>query len=260
MRKNYFNIGKYDSLFFKKVIERGIMIFLSDNISSTIKRDNTYSCKVKGSNLYDVSITFNKEKTDIIDSATCSCPFAKENNYCKHMYALLLKTKCDFDLERISIDIEKMTMSIESFFKENDKLLKKNYSTRIAKFNDYIPNFKLRFAEINKNYKQNDLVNNIITLKDLIKLDCDMQSRLDYVCSMEIEEEKRITVKRRSKSRGFFSILLSILDVINEDEKKKNLEIEKERERYRNVMIEQNLSEGKMYEDLYHELNGEIDK
>ena len=103
---NNFNMGIYDNLFFDKIIERGIEIYLSDNILDLNKKDNIYTCKVKGSNIYEISVSF-KSNSDEIDTMTCTCPFAKEGSNCKHMYALLLKIKCNYDLKKMEKTIKK---------------------------------------------------------------------------------------------------------------------------------------------------------
>jgi len=56
---------------------------------------------------------------------------------------------------------------------------------------------------------------------------------------------------------GLFGAFMDVLDSVNESEKQKAEELENEKKRYRDAIVDQNLYEGKTYEDLYDELNGE---
>lgn len=80
----------YDDKFSSIIRERGINYFKTDKVDNYKLIDQTCSADIKGTENYKTSITFYKNKN--IKKAECSCPyFIKDNTYCKHIYALLLK-------------------------------------------------------------------------------------------------------------------------------------------------------------------------
>ena len=63
--------------------------------------------------------------------------------------------------------------------------------------------------------------------------------------------------KQESGFGGLFGLFMNALDDVNEAEEQRAEELEKEKKRYRDAIVDQNLYEGQTYEDLYDELNGE---
>lgn len=120
------NNEKYDELFPVNIRHRGEEYYLSGKVHNVNYLNNTYTCQVKGSKTYDVSITF--DKNDLLKSASCTCPyFSKYNLYCKHMYALLYKEKLKDNKEKIYNRIIKTIKSCEHMLNTHkDKI--ENYS------------------------------------------------------------------------------------------------------------------------------------
>lgn len=80
----------YDDKFSSIIRERGINYFKNDKVDNYKLIEQTCSADIKGTENYKTSITFYKNKN--IKKVECSCPyFTKDNTYCKHIYALLLK-------------------------------------------------------------------------------------------------------------------------------------------------------------------------
>ena len=97
-----FDKSIYDNLFTPNVIERGEEYFSDGKITNFSQSENKYTCKVNGTNQYDVQITFNAEKPNEIEEASCNCTyFTRQHKYCKHIYALLYKLKCSNNHEII---------------------------------------------------------------------------------------------------------------------------------------------------------------
>lgn len=80
----------YDEKFKQHIRLRGINYFDNKKVSNYILEGQICSANIIGIDNYKTSITFYKNKN--IKKAICTCPYyEKENEYCKHIYALLLE-------------------------------------------------------------------------------------------------------------------------------------------------------------------------
>lgn len=79
---------KWANLFSKIILTRGKHYYNNGSIRNFHKDGNRYIASVKGSMTYRVSITIENESIIEMD---CSCPYANEGHYCKHMAAVLYK-------------------------------------------------------------------------------------------------------------------------------------------------------------------------
>lgn len=79
----------YDDLFLSQIKFRGEEYFLDNKISNFKIENNKCTATISGTENYDVSIEFYKNKK--IKKVSCTCPYyQKDEKYCKHLYALLL--------------------------------------------------------------------------------------------------------------------------------------------------------------------------
>ena len=134
---NLFNMDVYDDMFSPQIRKRGEEYYEEDKIKYFKQNNNKYTCRITGTDTYKVSISFNNENNSVIDNATCTCPYHKEDNKnCKHIYALLLKIKCDPNkkiiLSEIGENVKGILEMIENATKNIGKNLK-NYDTRYVK-------------------------------------------------------------------------------------------------------------------------------
>ena len=84
---------EYDNLFDFKVRQRGISYHTNHKVKDINFNNNTLTGIVEGTDSYDVSITFKKDKE--LD-VKCECVYHRETNkYCKHVYALLISYKME---------------------------------------------------------------------------------------------------------------------------------------------------------------------
>ena len=266
MSKGYFNIGIYDNLFFDKIMERGIEIYLSDKISDLNHKDNVYTCKIKGSDIYDVSVSF-KKNIDEVDTMTCTCPFAKEGSNCKHMYAWLLKIKCDYTDKELKKEIKKGLKELKQIFKafDRDSILFKyknpEYSEDINNLKEQMKCFRSMYKKVLQNSKNDKL--DLIVIKDINNLIETLYKRIDnfneYIelkldTNSKYEEEYEEYIDE-DNSPGLFGTFMDVLDSVNKEQEKRDKEYEEEKQRYRRAIIEQNLYEGKNNEDMYDGLD-----
>jgi len=76
----------WKDLFMNHILERGRIYYKSGAVTDINKTDTGYSAVVEGTEDYDVEIELDGEK---ISELCCSCPYAEDGNYCKHMAAVL---------------------------------------------------------------------------------------------------------------------------------------------------------------------------
>lgn len=77
---------KWKNLFAKHILERGRNYYFEGEVDDFRKKKDSITATVYGTDAYDVEITIKKD--NIIDMY-CSCPYAEDGNYCKHMAAVL---------------------------------------------------------------------------------------------------------------------------------------------------------------------------
>ena len=79
----------YDELFLPQIKSRGEEYFLDNKISNFKIENNKCTATISGTENYDASLEFYKNKK--IKKVSCTCPYyQKDEKYCKHLYALLL--------------------------------------------------------------------------------------------------------------------------------------------------------------------------
>jgi len=170
---NLFNMDNYNYMFLPKIRPRGEDYYMQNRIKSFKQNGTKYSCKMQGSEVYNVSVLFNGENNDIIEKISCTCPFHIDGKRgCKHIYALVYNVKCSFNRETILYEINnnieainKMIILASHEFQANCK----NYNTScISKFVE-IANINLKKltaieAKTLESERENALINVLIEL------------------------------------------------------------------------------------------------
>ena len=141
-----FDKSIYDNLFTPNVIERGEEYFSDGKISNFSQSENKYTCKVNGTNQYDVQIIFNDENPDEIEEASCNCTYyTRQHKYCKHIYALLYKVKCSQNKEildkkfaKIASETADMITKAAEDVNENFNNYNRNIVEQFVKYSKYI--------------------------------------------------------------------------------------------------------------------------
>ena len=77
----------WERFFSSRILGRGYDYYLSGNIESITKLSNSYKAIVSGMDEYVVNISLNSDND--IDYMNCTCPYADDGSYCKHMAAVL---------------------------------------------------------------------------------------------------------------------------------------------------------------------------
>lgn len=77
---------EWKDLFRTHILERGKIYYYEGAVTQLEKTDDGYSAIVEGSEDYEVEIATDGQR---VMDMFCSCPYAAEGNYCKHMAAVL---------------------------------------------------------------------------------------------------------------------------------------------------------------------------
>ncbi len=87
------DIKVFDNNFEPQIMERGIGYYYNDLVKDIKKKEHTYTCKIEGTRVYNVSLKLNVKEDKILE-AKCNCPYSIDREkYCKHIYALLYSLK-----------------------------------------------------------------------------------------------------------------------------------------------------------------------
>lgn len=164
---------KYYSYFDLRVRLKGDNVYKYYDITDYTYENNKASCKMKGTEIYDVSIEFDNK--DNIKKSNCTCPYCKKGNNCKHIYALLIKSKLESNFNKL-INIRNKVFdeylnvfnSCYNYFKENVSKYSKDDIEDINRFLSYykekrIPRIKTIMTH---NFNQYSYLMNIIEIQE----------------------------------------------------------------------------------------------
>lgn len=168
---------KYNENFDIEIIIRGDNLYKEDKISNLKVIDNKYSCKIQGTEKYNLSIEFDQDNN--IKNMKCSCPYFEKGNNCKHLYALLIEAK-----------------------------LKDNYPILIKLRNDKFLEFKNNFNSYKRYFYKNT---NKYTSSDIDKI----AHFIDYYENARIPRYNVLT-SRESTQNGYFNVICELESELNE--------------------------------------------
>ncbi len=120
-------VEKMDQYFSFEILRRGYDYYKKGKVKEIVKRKDSFVATVSGSEPYQVTIIFNKNKYEM----NCTCPYAEDDN-CKHMAAVLYCLKNNnlpIKEESIAIKSEEIT-SFEKFKREFKKECYKLFHNR----------------------------------------------------------------------------------------------------------------------------------
>ena len=205
---NLIDFMKYDSYFNIEIRIRGDRVYKNNKIKDYSYDKNIASCKIEGTEIYDVSIEFDN-KNNIINTH-CTCPYCEKGNNCKHMYALLIKSKLEDNYEKL-VNIQKKSFeeylnifkNCKEYFKDNIKKYSKSGIEEINNFISYYENNRIsRFNIIlNRNLNQIGYLCTIIEVQEgKQRMVEDFKKVRELELEYEIEEDNVVTNNRTSLS------------------------------------------------------------
>ena len=102
---------QWKDFFEERILERGYDYYRSGNVEDLNIQKNEITATVYGSEEYDVSILMDGRE---IEEMECTCPYAEDGNYCKHMAAVL------YAAEKEPAVISSSVSEIETFVEQAD--------------------------------------------------------------------------------------------------------------------------------------------
>ncbi len=124
----------WQKYFDKSILDRGYAYYNNNEIISVLKNKNQVTAKVSGSETYEVNIDL-----DDLSSMSCSCPYYKGGNKCKHLAAVLFAID-DHKYEEVIVKEERKEdeYNIERMVNECDELFLRYFLSEIIKDNKEI--------------------------------------------------------------------------------------------------------------------------
>lgn len=121
-----FKDTSWQRFFTPTILERGHNYFLEDAVADLNFHQNSVTATVYGSDDYEVEITF---QGDRIDDMYCTCPYAEDGNYCKHMAALLFELEDCSEQELAEDDANTYQDEVRQVVMQADETAAKNFLT-----------------------------------------------------------------------------------------------------------------------------------
>lgn len=172
---NLFDISIYDSLFEENVRYKGMNYYHNNKVKKVYKTDNMYTTKVSGTSDYTVNITFDNKNNNKIINSSCNCYYyINRHKSCKHIYATLLKIKCDDNKGKI---IKELDQLVDGSNKIISELSKKVINKKTISY--------LERANINQ--KSNDIKATIKKYNVFINYNPSEQQLLDILYSFVVQ-------------------------------------------------------------------------
>ena len=245
-----FDKNIYDDLFETQIRRRGETYYSEKKIRNVRHNDNKYTCLADGTDTYKVSITFNADDINKIESATCTCPYYKDKQKnCKHIYALLLKARCEENPLKIIKEINNYTSKMSDMIDNANNYIIENQNSLVLTDNDkntfdrLVRNYEIKFKryseELNK-YKFNEEVL-LRILEGIVEDSSVLQTEIKKILnSYNSESTSTIKVKETAPEKDKISFTdvaagLFIADAIDNHFNKDDVydeELEKEMDMY----------------------------
>ena len=202
---NIFDKSIYDEMFPIQIRSRGENYFEGDKIKYYKQTDDKYTCIVKGSEDYKVSILFN-ENSNEIKEMNCTCPYyAEKENNCKHIYALLYKIKCSNNKEIIISEIKEQLKGIREMINKTQQYINlnnSNFSTNVINdYNSYIHSYDYKYNIIENKLTNVTLEDTLIKyLEELVYISSDLKSKIKKTLENERIPQQHVTSSNKNKT------------------------------------------------------------
>lgn len=175
LRDNYFDETIYDNIFKPQIRYKGREYYFKNKVSDLTYNYNKIEANVQGTSKYKVIVEYkNNNKLN----ATCTCPFYKDGNYCKHIYAVMYKDKGSNN-KNILIEELKYNVDILNKFKNNIEELYNKYINYLKDFNieSNIESLKKDIVYYNSNI---DKLDNTYSMETTITLIDNMKRKFSF--------------------------------------------------------------------------------
>ena len=228
-----FYIDIYDYLFKPQIMMRGQTYFISGKAKKYKCVNNKYTCAIQGTEKYNVSITFDKEDSNKIIDARCTCPYYKEDKtYCKHIYALLLGIKCRENVDLLKCITNQYIDSITQIIDNTDNYIK-NHKDKVTKLQynecyDYIENIANCLNKIKEIYnKASCEFAFYYCVQECVRLTKKIDKELPKLVSPFYSKNEIIKTAKIFQSIKLKDISISLLDNSSNTSPKKSTYIDK---------------------------------
>lgn len=214
MLPKYKVITPYDALFTDIIMARGVDYFNSKKVTNYKLEEQVCTADVTGSEDYKTKIVFYKNGK--IKKAECTCPyFAKDNVYCKHIYALLLNY-----CENEHID----GFVNEKFYEEKSKSVP-NYIADNA-YNKMITICDAMKEILNNTQEYYDEIENTEDIEDTYTEIMEYEEKLNEYQNSKITEVNQLLINKAQNDlddmRSLYDELEIEIDEIEEDDEEES--------------------------------------
>ena len=205
---------KYDDLFRDVIISRGIGYYRTNKVIKYNRDKNKISATVRGEADYHVSIEL---LSDDEINAKCECAYySGQDDYCKHIYAVLLTQKMINERNHMKSvyknnlnNISKILDEIEELVNDNKDEINPLQGEKLDHYKEYIndlinnynsnDDIKLCNSVRNSYYKLNIIIDLYNKVYDYIEYYKDFKEREEYRRKEEEKKKRKEDIKKRKK-------------------------------------------------------------
>ena len=164
--------------FNNKILERGYEYYENGLVENVVIKDNIVTAKVIGTTTYNVSVEVDN---GVFINGDCTCPYASEGNYCKHMAALLYKLN-EEDIDKDNNYSTKNQQTRNIIANINKEQLDEFLVELLSEDKNVYDKFRLKFYKLFPKPTMNDYKKKIY---DAIKKSAGRDGFIDYHESRE---------------------------------------------------------------------------
>lgn len=145
----------WQNYFQNHILERGLIYFIENRVISLDKEEDYLTAKVIGTDMYEVEAVLDKGKVLALD---CTCPHAADDNFCKHMAAVMFA----YESEHTDTSKSEPTKSVEEVVNQADinymrKFLIELLTEDSSLFNQFVAGQKTSITQVDLEYLKIEL-------------------------------------------------------------------------------------------------------
>lgn len=142
-------MNNWKQMFTSKILDRGYAYYTDGLVEDLFRDGDTITAVVNGTEDYEVAIIFDGNE---IEELFCTCPYAEDGFYCKHMAAVLYELE---DTKEVSVKNNSANQDITEMVNSADEQYVRDFLANILKENELIcqrfmmmlPNQRKRFCQ-----------------------------------------------------------------------------------------------------------------
>ena len=125
-------MNNWKQLFESQILDRGYAYYTDGLVEDLFRDGNKITANVSGTEDYEVEITFDGNE---IEELFCTCPYAEDGFYCKHMAAVLYELE---EMKEVPVKHDSENQDISEIVNSADDQYVRDFLAKILKENELL--------------------------------------------------------------------------------------------------------------------------